>query len=230
MKSEMYSRYAEQYAAAIEDNAYNANFERPSLLALLDDVSGKSVLDLGCGPGVYAEILASRGAAVTAVDYAEEMVALTQDKLGDQVRAYQQDLAHGLPQETDATHDVVIAPLMLHYIADLQPLFTDIRRVLKPGGYFVFSTHHPVVEAEISPSGNYFQTELVEEEWDTVGAPVKVRFYRRSMTELFGYLHQAGFVVSRLTEGTPTETMAQTHPEVYQRLTTEPNFMFLRCE
>ena len=69
MSNPMYSEHAAAYAQAIRDNSYNASYDRPSLLALLPELNEMKVLDLGCGPGVYAEILLSRGAEVTAPDW-----------------------------------------------------------------------------------------------------------------------------------------------------------------
>ncbi len=100
-----------------------------------------------------------------------------------QVLAYSQDLSIGLPKEASNSVDVIICPLMVHYIEDLSQLFLEINRVLKKGGYFVFSTHHPFADFETTISGNYFERELVTEKWKTVGEPIEVTFYRRSLTD-----------------------------------------------
>ncbi|QDT20471.1 class I SAM-dependent methyltransferase [Gimesia chilikensis] len=230
MSNPMYSEHAAAYAQAIRDNSYNASYDRPSLLALLPELNGMQVLDLGCGPGVYAEILLSRGAKVTAVDQSTEMVALVEQSLGDAVRCYSQDLAQGLPREADAAYDVVICPLMLHYLEDFSPLLAEIRRVLKPGGLFVFSTHHPFVDYGFSPSGNYFLTEKIIDEWNTVGQPVRVEYYRRPLSEIIQPLIDAGFQITALSEGQPDERMRQSDPDSYQRLSTSPGFLFVKCQ
>ena len=61
-----YETIAEAYAAHIDTKPHNAYYERPATLSLFPDVKGKRVLDAGCGPGVYAEWLAHRGASSTA--------------------------------------------------------------------------------------------------------------------------------------------------------------------
>lgn len=227
---EMYTKHAKKYADAIENNAYNALYERPSTLALIGDVNNKQVLDLGCGPGAYAEHFAQAGACVTAVDLAEEMVAITKERVSDNVTCYVQDLEKGLPREQDDTFDLVVCPLMLHYLNDLIPLFKEVHRVLKPGGMFVFSTHHPIVDFEDDAFNNYFDVELLTEEWNTVGEPVEVSFYRRSFTNLFDSLTDGGFVLDKFSEGKPDPAMKVTSPETFERLSRRPNFIFIRAK
>lgn len=229
MTAPMYSRYAKEYSEAIKDNVFNAHLERPSMLSLLPELRGKTVLDLGCGPGIYTEYFLSQGADVTAIDISSQMVDMVLEKTGHCIRAYRQDLSHGLPQEQGRSYDLVVCPLTVHYLEDLLPLFRDIRRVLKSGGAFVFSTHHPMVDFESSVSGNYFERELLTEEWDTIGKPVPVSFYRRSLTELFEAISQAGLYVSHFFEGKPAVSMNDISPELYKHLLKNPNFMFLDC-
>jgi 2-polyprenyl-3-methyl-5-hydroxy-6-metoxy-1,4-benzoquinol methylase len=225
----MYTHYAKEYANVIRDNVYNAQFERPSLLSMLPDVKGLTVLDVGCGPGIYAAILVERGARVTAVDGSDDMIAIVQENLGNSVTAYSQNLEVGLPQEKDSIYDVVICPLMVHYLKDWSPLFQDVRRVLKDAGIFLFSTHHPIVDYQSSPSGNYFETELIEENWKTLDQPTAVSFYRRPLSAMFEAIDQAGFYVSKLSEGSPTPSLAQTNPTKFKQLSTKPTFLFFKC-
>lgn len=80
------------YGTLIDTKPHNAYYERPATLSLLPDVRGKRVLDAGCGPGVYAEILLDRGAEVVAFDANERMVRLARERLGDRARIFQADL------------------------------------------------------------------------------------------------------------------------------------------
>ncbi|GAL03216.1 ubiquinone/menaquinone biosynthesis methyltransferase UBIE [Photobacterium aphoticum] len=203
--SKLYSQYAEQYDVAVQDNVFNAHYERPSLQALIGEVAGCDVLDLGCGTGVYAQYMLDNGAEkLTCIDYSPEMVEIVNRKFGgsfsDRVTCYAQDLSTGLPNEADESMDLVISPLMIHYLEDLTPLFSDIARVLRKGGRFVFSTHHPFADIECSTSGNYFEREIVRDVWDTVGVPVDVQFYRRSLTEIMQAISGSGMVVTGMNE------------------------------
>ncbi|MDV5167405.1 class I SAM-dependent methyltransferase [Photobacterium rosenbergii] len=236
MKSKMYSTFASEYDEVIQDNIYNAHLERPTLQAMLPALNGLDVLDLGCGSGVYAKYLLEHDAKhVTCIDYSEEMVQLVTSKaqnaeLTDKVIAYAQDLSKGLPKEKDASADLVISPLMVHYLEDLNPLFSDVNRVLRAGGSFVFSTHHPFADFECTQSGNYFERELVQEEWNTVGKPVQVSFYRRSLTEIMNALTQNGLVITQLSEGEVSEKVKEMDSGRYEYLSKNPNFIFIKCQ
>tara|TARA_Y100001956_G_scaffold21591_1_gene21139 strand:- start:6233 stop:6925 length:693 start_codon:yes stop_codon:yes gene_type:complete len=227
----MYTKHASKYAEVVKDNIYNALLERPSTLAMLDDVAGKDVIDMGCGPGEYVSWFLEHSVnQLTCTDLSHEMISLVQEKHGERVNAYVQDIALGLPREPNESADLIVCPLVLHYIEDLVPVFAEVYRVLKPGGYMVFSTHHPFADFECSVSGNYFLREEVEEEWDTVGEPVKVSFYRRSLTEICDAITSSGLHISRVSEGKVDESVKQTSLPTYEYLKKNPNFIFVRCE
>ena len=229
MKAPMYTTHAGDYEMAILNNVYNAHYERPSMLSMLPDLKGKSVIDLGCGPGVYTEHFIDSGAEVTACDVSTEMIEIVKRKFGSQVNSYCADLSGGLPREKSSSFDIAVSSLAIHYIQDLSCLFRDVARVLKNDGSFIFSTHHPMVDYQSSPSGNYYSRELLKQDWNTTGNPVSVQFYRRSLTELFGAIPSAGMCVASLSEGSPSEVLKEIAPESYERLSRKPAFLFIQC-
>lgn len=224
----LYHEFALEYGRAVAGNAYNAHYERPSLCALLPPLDKLSVLDLGCGPGAYTKLLLQQGARVTAVDGSQAMIDIVRRQFPG-LRCYVQDLAGGLPAEDSGSFDLVIAPLTLHYLRDWQPPLRDIRRVLKPDGVFVFSTHHPFFDYQRERSGSYYATELIEEQWDTVGHAVAVSFYRRPLSAMMSALVEAGLRVETLTEGQVARELADIDPVAYDQLRREPAFIFFRC-
>ena len=108
MIAPMYTLHAGDYEKAISNNVYNAHLERPSMLSMLPDLKGKSVLDLGCEPGVYAEHFINHGATVTASDISPDMIKIVQNKFGDTLRANVADLSCGMPNEQDRSYDLVV--------------------------------------------------------------------------------------------------------------------------
>ncbi|AAW85589.1 SAM-dependent methyltransferase [Aliivibrio fischeri ES114] len=229
--SSMYTTFAEQYDNVVQDNIYNAYLERPSLQAMLGDVNGCDVIDLGCGSGVYADYFIHRGVAkLTCIDYSPNMIEIVKRKFGDRVTAYAQDASIGLIKEASESADLIISPLMIHYLEDLSVLFNDVARVLKNGGNFAFSTHHPFADFECTLSGNYFEREFITEMWNTVGEPVEVTFYRRSLTEIMNAITDSGLVVTQLSEGKVAEEVKQISLEKYEYLSKNPNFIFIKCQ
>ncbi|MCL1036162.1 class I SAM-dependent methyltransferase [Shewanella submarina] len=233
--SELYGKHAHQYDQVIKDNIYNAMLDLPSMKRLIGDVRGRRVLDLGAGSGVYAEYFLQSGVSeLTCIDSSPQMLALLKQKvarLGAEARVhtYAHDLSLGLKGEADAGYDLVVSALMLHYLEDLPTFFAEVARVLKSGGELVFSTHHPFADYECSSSGNYFEQELVTEEWNTVGEPVQVSFYRRSLTEITQALTDNDFVITGLNEGEVMPEAKALNESTYEYLSTRPNFLFVKA-
>jgi SAM-dependent methyltransferase len=227
---ETYDTLGEGYARGIDDNAYNAHYERPATLSLLPEVSGRRVLDAGCGPGAYAHWLVEHGAKVTAVDVSPKMAAFARSRLGEQARVIEHDLANPLHFAKDGEFDLVLSSLALHYLKDWVPVLREFHRILSLEGRVVFSTHHPLMDFRLSPSGKYFETELIEDEWTGFGKPVVVRFYRRPLSAIFTAIAEGGFRVERFLEPFPTTDCRRDHPQAYARLSRKPWFLCLRLE
>jgi SAM-dependent methyltransferase len=225
-----YDALAESYGARIETKPHNAYYERPATLSLLPDVRGRRVLDAGCGPGVYAEHLLDRGAEVVAFDANERMVRLTRERLGDRAQVFQADLEQPLDFLADAAFDLVLSPLVMDYVREWGAAFAEFHRVLKPGGHLVFSIEHPCAKFHAHrETSNYFEVERVELEWRGFGTPVRVPSYRRPVSGVIQPLLEAGFVLERILEPTPTEEFKQHLPEDYEELSRSPGFMCVRA-
>ena len=114
--------------------------ETPLLIDPPGALSGKSVLEVGCGRGVGVEILLARGAAsVTGFDLDREMVVLAQqrlDRYGSSTRAFLGDAA--AIAAPDACFDAVVDYGIIHHIPNWPQALHEIARVLRPGGTFYF--------------------------------------------------------------------------------------------
>src|SRR5438094_148859 len=71
---------ADDWVAHADTNDYRNHYLMPRMLAMLGDVSGKNILDLGCGEGGYARELARRGANVTAVDGSARLIEIARQR------------------------------------------------------------------------------------------------------------------------------------------------------
>lgn len=230
MKNPLYNEYASEYARVIKDNAFNANFERPTFISMLPDLKGKTILDLGCGPGEnFKFFLKEKCSQISAVDLSHAMVDIVKERYGANVKVYRQNLNMGLPKEKDSSYNLVVSSLAIHYIKNLKFLFKEVYRVLKKKGFFIFSTHHPLLDIRYSDSENYFNTEVLTQKWGTIGKPVEVSFYRRPLSVISNALTAAGFHITSISEGSPTNKFKSISEEEYKIVTTKPFFLFLKC-
>jgi SAM-dependent methyltransferase len=76
-----YDVFADEFLDHARDGFYNAHYDRPTCLGLLGDVAGRRLLDAACGPGLYAEALAARGAEVVGFDQSPRMVELCRERV-----------------------------------------------------------------------------------------------------------------------------------------------------
>lgn len=226
--NDMYSKYAKDYASAIDGNIYNAHYDRPSLMSLISGNEFERCLDMGCGPGAYIDSLKLVCRNIVGIDQSEEFIKILSEKFPS-VKSYCHDLNQDLI-EADDTFDLVISPLAIHYIKDLTKLFSEVNRVMKKDGVFAFSTHHPIVDFQDSNSGDYFECEKLTQDWNTLGdKTTEVTFYRRSMSEILNSLFQSGFVVDGFSEGKVDECVKEISEKIYLKLKTKPQFVFIRA-
>ncbi|NMC84873.1 MAG: class I SAM-dependent methyltransferase, partial [Anaerolineaceae bacterium] len=128
-----YQQMADYYFSYVDSKPFNAYYERPGTLALLPEVKGKRVLDAGCAAGWYTAWLLDHGAQVTAVDLSPNMVERTHRRVGELARILQADLNLPLDDLADASFDVVLSSLTLHYLKDWTEVLSEFRRILVPG-------------------------------------------------------------------------------------------------
>jgi len=102
---------------------------------------GKTVLDLGCAGGFMAEALTKRGAMVTGLDPSAPAIAAATDhaKAENLKIEYSVGVGEEIPHPA-ASFDIVVCVDVLEHVSDLSQVISEIARVLKPGGTFLFDT------------------------------------------------------------------------------------------
>jgi SAM-dependent methyltransferase len=139
---------------------------------------------------------------------------------------FQGDLTKPLSFAADGQYDLVICPLVMHYLKDWRGVFREFYRVLKPRGVLVFSTHHPFNDWKQFNKEDYFAVELLEDEWEGVG---KVEFFRRPLTIICENLASTGFLINRLLEPQPTKEFQRIDPDGYKHLSQNSWFLIIRA-
>jgi 2-polyprenyl-6-hydroxyphenyl methylase/3-demethylubiquinone-9 3-methyltransferase len=112
---------------------------RLSYFDTLIDWQDKTVLDLGCAGGFMAEALEDRGAHVTGIDPARDAIAAARAHAQDRDITYDVGMGEDLPY-ADAHFDAVVCVDVLEHVQDLAVVLSEVVRVLKPGGMFLFDT------------------------------------------------------------------------------------------
>ncbi|MGW9947022.1 2-polyprenyl-3-methyl-5-hydroxy-6-metoxy-1,4-benzoquinol methylase [Rhizobium leguminosarum] len=106
--------------------------EWPAVRALLPDLAGKRIVDLGCGFGWFSRFAASQGAAsVLALDSSEKMIARARADTAEAAITYEiADLEHLTLAQ--ASFDFAYSSLALHYIEDFAGLVATVYHALLP--------------------------------------------------------------------------------------------------
>lgn len=217
-----YDGFAEAYAAANQASLLNTYYAQPAILDLAGEVSGRRILDVGCGTGPIFEALRERGAIVTGADPSVKMLELARKRLGEDAALQQADLNDPLPFADNAFDDVV-ACLVLHYLEDWTAPLAELRRVLAPGGRLIVAVNHPYVYKVSYPDRDYFSTHEWGLECDFDGQKVVLSQWHRPMPALIAAFVDAGFRISVLSEPPPA-------PDAYERFPNElktPDARFL---
>lgn len=126
----------ERYVTAKHDTPYPLEYA----YHLLGDVSGKTVLDYGCGMGENSVLIAARGGKSIGIDISPELIDLANKRaeihgIGDRAE-FRVGSAHDLPLENESV-DVVFGMAILHHL-DLEIAAPEVFRVLKKGGNGIF--------------------------------------------------------------------------------------------
>ncbi|WP_230741690.1 class I SAM-dependent methyltransferase [Methanooceanicella nereidis] len=228
--------------------SYSEMIEKPVVMRLLGDISGKAALDLGCGGGDYTVELARRGAKVVGVDISKVSLGIAHKKASMEG----QDLELIMGSISDLgflkgdRFDVVFSSTSMHYVADIENAFRQVRRLLKDGGMFVLSVVHPFYTAQyplIDYAGadkyavfqlRYFNHAIREyippwskyiEEGD--GRCIS---YHYTVDDYFNALKDAGFDIDRMVEPRPLPEWKEKYPRRYYEMYNYPLYLIFKCK
>ncbi|MBS0620203.1 MAG: class I SAM-dependent methyltransferase [Verrucomicrobia bacterium] len=156
---EQYNPIAETYSDIFLQ--YNLESIEAYYRHLGTNLSGKKVLDIGCGDGYDLWKMGQLGAILSGIDASDEMVKLASIRNPEaQIKVGHFD---AIPF-ADNSFDIIVSKWALQTADLIDPIYKEIIRVLKPGGMFICLTSHPIRQfIEKKKYGkDYFKKELVE--------------------------------------------------------------------
>lgn len=209
---------------------YNENLEMPTTLKFLGNIQGKKILDLGCGPGIYADILYKKGAIIKGIDFSEELVKIAKEKVpgvdfcvGD---------AEKLPYN-DKEFDIVFSALMMGHLASWDKVLSEVNRVLKTGGIFIFSQHNPVTEKMSNKKwffktfrvlNDYFNEGKIVRDWKEKSNISKMVHYHKTYARIIRLLIEHGFYIIDYEDCKPLSSSKKIFPKEYKKTINIPHF------
>lgn len=186
--------------------SYGADVPREDAVKLLGSVEGKRILDLGCGVGHNAIALARQGAKVIGVDESSDQVTEARaacEREGVRVELHHAPLAELAFLRAD-TIDGAVSAFGLASVDDVDRVFRQVHRILRPEMAFVISLPHPAF-ALIDPEDP--DRRVQRSYWDAApiaaDEPGRPSDVPRTISSLFTSLGRANFRVDTVLEPEP---------------------------
>jgi len=230
---------AESFSSFVQEGKdfYREELNNPATFKLIGDVKGKKVLDLACGEGYNTRILARKKAIVVGVDFSEKLIEIarqkeTEERLGI---IYHISDVTTMKMLSSNDFDLVACFMALQDIEYYENAISEVARVLKNFGRFIFSIPHPCFSDYITKDGKeitswnredeslvikqYFEINKYEVRWDMARIPIPfvTTAFHRTLTDYFHSLYKNGFLVSRLVEPRPDSAAVEKHPHPFRK-------------
>ena len=223
-----------------EDN-YNVLLEQPAMNRLLPNLSGKRVLDLGCGYGHNCMDFVHRGAErVVGMDISQRMLDIANTESSHERIEYVRMSMTAISRLTEG-FDLIYSSLAVHYIEDFEALCKDMYALLNQGGYLLFSQEHPLTTSTLDGEGhfnrdeegkylsytfsNYCQGGKRVVNWFVDGV-VK---YHRTFSEILSAIIDTGLNIVAICEPIPDENTVEKIPKMAKELI-KPSFLIVKAE
>lgn len=222
---ETWDSIADWYADRLRTGFPLHDFARDVLLECLpSELSGRRVLDLGCGEGTVTRALAGLGADALGIDPAPRMIAtaLAAERAKPTGARYAVDDGCALTTVETGAVAWVTAGLALNNVPDLDAALRSVHRVLSPGGRLAFTVPHPCFEPPDArwARGDDGRCRRVVGEYFTEGfwrsknpeGARRAGNYHRKLSTYLNTMTGNGFAVDLVTEPEPTDLVRTAQP------------------
>ncbi|MEM7556966.1 MAG: class I SAM-dependent methyltransferase [Cyanobacteria bacterium P01_A01_bin.84] len=178
-----------------EGNSFHQVLVRPAIERLLQLKPGQKILDIGCGNGLTTRRLSSLGAKILGIDFSPEMIKYARKRTTENQKLIEYKVLDATDEQAllslgEKSFDAAVSAMTLMDMAELDPLFLALTKLLHPDGCFIFAIAHPCFN---NPHVNTM-SELVENE---DGVSVK---YSVKVKEYLQPTHVKGFALAKQSQ------------------------------
>ncbi|MFA6238318.1 MAG: class I SAM-dependent methyltransferase [Bacteriovorax sp.] len=230
---EAYEKLAEAFSERAPSKAENAYIEQPAMRKAVGDVKGLKIFEVGCGPGILAEYLVHEGAKVVGFDVSPKMIELAKNRTPKNATFFVADGAKPLPLDSshNAQFDMAVSSLAIDYIKDWSTPLSEVNRLLKPKGKFIFTIQHPLGSWNWYKPECAFGVQYVEAIWKGFNEePVVMPDYYRSFEEVINPLISSGFKILRIEDLKPIDALRTLDPYKFGKFSKLASFMCITVE
>lgn len=191
---------------------------------LLGDISGKKVLEIGCGNGQSLQYLGARNASeLWGMDISEKQMEkaaqnLTACGLSAQLICSPMEEECGVPSDY---FDIVYSIYAIGWTTDLDSTFRRIASYLKKGGTFVFSWSHPIHKCVVKEKDKLiFNKCYFDESWYSVSSDFcqgTLKLSDRKLSTYVNALANTGFVIEQMIEQSDEEILRDANGDFAER-------------
>lgn len=246
---EDWDRAAQAYEVfSTADDSYSKKIEWPAIKALLPELRGKKVLDIGCGTGIYTFLLEQYDpSAIRGIDLSDGMLEIAREKahrLQSHAAFCKGDAACEAAYRGEK-YDLIFSSTTSHYVADLPKLFDSLRRHLADDGCIILSAIHPVYSAQYPvgqgdafPGDEQWQMRYLDRrerayiqpwiEWNDACEKHLSRSCHHTMGDYSNAIHEAGLHIEKMLEPLPPAEWADERPDRYEDCIETPLYLILK--
>ncbi len=219
---------------------YNDLLEQPAMAKILPDLSGKKVLDLGCGYGHNCIDFVQRGAeSVVGIDISEKMLSVAKTESKHEKIQYLNMSMTDISQ-LDDKFDLIYSSLAFHYVKDFDSFAKNMFSVLNKDGQLLFSQEHPIITATIDGNGHFNKDKngnRVSYTFSNYNEPGEryvhwyvdgVVKYHRTISDVINALVKAGFIIEEVCEPVPEDWAIEKLPTIVKEYI-KPNFLIVKA-
>jgi ubiquinone/menaquinone biosynthesis C-methylase UbiE len=226
-----------------EGNHYVEVLLWPAIERFIELNAGDKILDVACGNGLTSRRLAQMGANVIAFDFSEGMIQHAIERSQEHMKQIEYLVLDGTDEDAlinlgENEFDTALCNMALFDMAEIDPLFRALSRLLKEGGRFVFSILHPhynsSMVARVSEQADTegdrvtvyclkvfgYKTATTSRGLALSDQPVPQVYFHRSLQDVLNSGFEQGFVLDMLDE----PTFPPDHPPGEDPLSFGPNF------